>query len=117
MHDRDRTGGGQPARHTVRYDTEALRRAEAEHAEEFVRFAASQSAGAAPIRPAMTGTGGGGEGGHIRARALHGRDEADDEVAGRRSLSRETTRAGRRLSPERSVNGNRARTMLPRGNT
>ena len=35
----------------------------------------------------------------------------------RRWLSRETTSAGRRLSPERSVNGNRARTMLPKANT
>ena len=34
-----------------------------------------------------------------------------------RSLLRDTTRAGRRLSPERSVNGNRARTMLPNANT
>jgi hypothetical protein len=35
----------------------------------------------------------------------------------RRSLSRDMTRAGRRLSPERSVKGNRVRTMLPNANT
>lgn len=35
----------------------------------------------------------------------------------RRSLSRETIRAGRRLSPERLVKGKRARTMLPNANT
>jgi SHS family lactate transporter-like MFS transporter len=35
----------------------------------------------------------------------------------RRSLSHETTRAGRRLAPERSVNGKRVRTMLPNANT
>ena len=34
----------------------------------------------------------------------------------RRWLSRETTRAGRRLSPDRSVNGKRVRTMLPKAN-
>ena len=35
----------------------------------------------------------------------------------RASLSRETTRAGLRLSPDRLVNGKRVKTMLPKANT
>ena len=38
-------------------------------------------------------------------------------TSNRLSLSHDKTSAGRRLSPDKSVNGKRARTMLPNANT